>query len=767
MVLHVGLCAALWVAVAGEPVPVAELARVIQLPEAEVSAQTRSRAVRDLAATASPEAAAALLAAVRHNGPAARMAHSALTQSVPSTALAPLLPQCVADTNHAVRQCCLRAAARVGTTKVLPVLAQMLGQRSQAKDHKEILWAVLKIADRTGQPDGVPPLAPLASRRGMAPVVAYGLSAVHEPALAPVVLPLLDHPDGSVRQAACRAAARLKDGRLGNAMLKHAVQDADDQVRRCALQALPQILPAADRAAAARKLAPQWSDARWGRTVLRTLLKLGSPAAGDVLLPGLSAPDYQQRARVASALGELGYAPAAGALVNMVRSDPEDRVRKQALTALARVATTPQEVGAVVDALDEPVLARTARDALREFRRPAASPHLYVLLKHPEMHVRRTTASTLGMLGEPESAVPLMDAMDSDVEDLVRRAAAQALVTTATADSLPRMLKMLRGKTSHERALKKAFIMVDRTQGFAALLPMLEARERLALEIANLLASDPHPVDEPVFQRLAADRDRLWRLTAVSGLEGMVSQSAQQTLCRLTRDEDDPYIRANAANALRRFRSPQTVACLVDALAGADRQRAPSFVETLHRALKDLTGQDMPPDAALWQAFVAGGLSNGSQPDALVAALEHPDPHVRTLAARQLSLAWAKKPPSAPVGQQALAALGSEEDPLVRVAMVDLVARLPGAVSMPVLLERLEQKPPFEERVALARALDSLGDGRGTLSFVEELDSSNAGVRLKAAQALSRVSGEPFRPSVNWWKQWWKTYAERYRRADR
>ncbi len=148
--------------------------------------------------------------------------------------------------------------------------------------------------------------------------------------------------------------------------------------------------------------------------------------------------------------------------------------------------------------------------------------------------------------------------------------------------------------------------------------------------------------------------------------------------------------------------------------------------------------------------------------EAMVAALQHQNAQVRILAARQLMKKGVARNVDT-VANAALAALEQFKDHATRVALLELIGKMGRPRDVDALVALLSEKPSLEERVALARALDALGDGRGTLSFVEDLQSDKGTTREEAVRALSDITGEPYRPNPAWWQEWWKTYAERYR----
>ena len=112
--------------------------------------------------------------------------------------------------------------------------------------------------------------------------------------------------------------------------------------------------------------------------------------------------------------------------------------------------------------------------------------------------------------------------------------------------------------------------------------------------------------------------------------------------------------------------------------------------------------------------------------------------------------------------------LPEERDEAVRTEVLSAIAAFDSDVAKGPLVAELERnRASWPERVALAKALDRLGDGRGTLALLKLVDGNDGAVAQRAMLALSEVTGEPPTSSPPFWRAWWKTHAERYRMPDR
>lgn len=741
----------------------AELLALANAPPNQVSASTRRQALLDLARLGTPKAVDAIARGLVDDN-TAELSAGAIGY-LPTPAAQELLPRCLSLKLASARRSCLSTAQKLGDPRCAPPLLALARANGEPSERARSVEALVAIANRAGDARLAQQVVDLGKDAALKESVGYALNGMKDPALAPVVRALLSHADPEFRLRACRVVARTGDEASVTPLLQRLASEKETRVRDCVVTALAHSTPRSRAGEVALLLVPLWSDAQLDSTVVKTLVGLdqGAVLSGPVL-KAVESPDYKERRRGIDALQKLQLPQAADALARVVRNDPEDAVRRAALPVLAMVATQPDHVAAIGQNLQESRLSSAAHDAVAKFRQPAVAPHLFPLLKHEDAQVRRHICRALGELGEGRAAVPMMDVVASDDTDFVARACAEELPKVAGPDNVPRLLKMLESRQGGAVAdqLALAVVTVDRAQAFKVTLPLVQKRDPMARRLALRLSADVHPSDEAVFQQMAADRDVDWRRESMYGLMQLRSTSARQALCRAL-SEKDPSIRHTAVEGLRGFRDRETVDCLVDAWLALKKGSSPNMEEEIPSALREVTGQQLPDEVAAWKTWRDGGLGLGTGEDAMLSALRHDTAQVRVLAALTL-LNGARPKDVNRVADAAAAALAEEKDTSARSALIGLLGRLGRVKDVPVLVAALEEKPSLEERVALARALDGLGDARGTLGFIEDLGSDNPRTREDAVRSLSTITGEPFHPQPAFWQAWWKTHGERYRR---
>jgi HEAT repeat protein len=756
-ILVLALCA-----VPDAPRPVATLLEQIRLPEDQLSRSTREKAMVELASHNTLEAAqlvAGFLEDEALRPLAARSLHK-FTNPATAPAFLPVLRK-PSDENRALAA---RVLGRVGgddTVTPLMLAARGGGEKSRAV----ALEAAMQVAAERGAPASVKLVVAAIDDKELGDNVRDGLYKFRQAAHAPLLVHLLKHPRPEVRERACSVVGRLKNPDVVDAFLA-ALQDKAEAVQRCAMEELPAMTTAERSMDVGRALVPLLAHEKYGSAAARNAGKLRNPKVGNLLIPSLASKKVEVRKAVVEALASLGCQEAADALAARIPLEQESYVHNALLVALAQLTDKEEHVALLLKSIDDKTPYSPGPRLVRSFRNPAVAPHLFVLLKHPNPFVRREVAYALGELANPAAAVVLMDAVERDDDGGTQLASAEALSLVASPENLPRLVKLTQNHPGNGRvtyALQKCLVAVDRTDGFQALTALVKQGNPLGRELVNQLASHPHPRDEAVFQLVLTQKDVNFRREGVFGLASMHSTSARDVLCRLITTDPDNGIRSAAAGGLRNFHDEAAVDCLIAALQKSTREKEPSYHEELLRALKEATGQDLPPDPAAWKAWRKSGMGLGAGPESMIAALSHQDDSVRNLAAINL---LKHKETHAQALPTVLRRLEEERRIDIRVSLTELAGKANNPAAIDVLVKRLEQKPDdLRERVALARALDDLGDARGTLGLLEDLDSPSADVRWKAVEALSQVTGEPPRPNPAWWKEWWKTHGERYRRA--
>jgi HEAT repeat protein len=352
----------------------------------------------------------------------------------------------------------------------------------------------------------------------------------------------LSESDSSTVRARAAAflgeAAESDDGEAIDALIEATADDPDPEVRGAAVDALDQLgqkpLEAliATLADVDRDEAADWAAAREylkylsvDRPELRlaaatALGRLGGERAANGLAEHLDDPDQRVRARVARACGQTGVRSVVPSLAEVVETDDNQQVRREAVAAL----------GAIGD------------------KRGANA--LVAALSDPNGDVRRAAVVAIGEIGEP-SAIEEVVSMLEDDDEAVRQATAFALIDLLVNVPVDR---------SHEvrEAIVDELRTVDRQAGvFDPLVDIVEseaqARHRHnAVWLLGRIADEKPPADviDALAEALCSSEEMVARFAATS-LAEIGGEAVETELGAVLADEDiDEDARAKAAFAL-------------------------------------------------------------------------------------------------------------------------------------------------------------------------------------------------------------------------
>lgn len=517
---------------------------------------------------------------------------------------------------------------------------------------------------------------------------------------------------------------------------------------------------------AARFLVQSTTFKKDPRKVVRALKGIKDPEAAEVLHPLLSHEEKLVRSGTLRILADLKNPKSAKPILALLEKEAEVQVKRQALEALGATASEPNEIRPVLDLLEDKALGRDAVRAMKKIQEPKLAPLLFPYMKAKDARLRREVAKTLGELGASDAGTVLMDAIEKDKDRGVVTASTRALATASGPRHLPRMMKMLKNDSRPNLSLSAAVIAVDRTQKFKELKAFFRktkrSKKRLDKQMRHTfvtaIQSEPHPSDDVIALELLKSRDDQDRRIAIGALGGVGTPAARDALCRALHTFKKPAaMQGYAADALSKYQDAAAIKCLIDGFKKVKVYSTPSASpqRNIQKALRRITGQNFEYDVKAWRAWQKASITS---PKSAIAALAHDDQNVRVLAAKQVSDLKGKDREKA-IGALK-EALAKEKRSEVRVAMVKALASLRPDDFVDLFVSLLDTKD-FAELEALAAALDTVGDGRGTLALIEKLNTSKA---EDAAAALARITGEPAHVNQRRWRAWWVENAERYRR---
>jgi HEAT repeat protein len=516
----------------------------------------------------------------------------------------------------------------------------------------------------------------------------------HEAAL-PAVAALLNHPEASVRAEAVRSVAE-QGGPLALAPLAKAAVDPEGAVRLAAISGLKKVL--AGRPAWPGQLLPDDFDLQASLADCQRAVLLG---AGD--------SEEAVRVEAAGALGLIGSAEVAEALVGLAIDDSLGAVREAASESLIR-AGFPQARRLLAAALEDE----------NEGRRARAIGVLGALGSAAPQGAQVPPEAGGGRL---EVARHVVDAL-SDPSAQVRESALAALSQMELTGGREWLPHHLSGRLGQE-------------------LRNPDAKVRAA--VAALLAKVAAPeVIEALVQALSDPEEEV-RVNAVGALAAHGQQVAKHRALLADRLNDpSPRVREAAAAALDALRtsraqapepmaptgeeqiSPAGVARLVDMAAGGDLEALLRALESSHSAQLIVTylggpgrGKLGPLLSGLRQAderdrtWAFGALSHEIRQtglaDSYLAELKALNPEVRAVAVEIAGLLATPKAAAALVE-----VLERDPVPGVRGRAASFLAEIPGEAGQAALLRAQSEDPDEVVRRVAAQALQ--GHPRGSLS---------------------------------------------------
>ena len=240
---------------------------------------------------------------------------------------------------------------------------------------------------------------------------------------APLVA-ALGEPFARVRKYAASGIAKLKATGAEKKLSELAVGDSSAEVRAECVTALGDM----GSADTAGTLINALGDSD---ETVSALGRVKGERAVSALSWALKSRSSMVRGSAAGALGEIGSAGEAGALVDLLGNDPEASVRSQAARALGEIpGSTPGSVKALEKALGDksPAVRVYAVEALGALKASETGPKIRtVLTEDANPSVREAAVVALGKIGGEESLDVLIQMLDHPAEKLAPLASSSIL----------------------------------------------------------------------------------------------------------------------------------------------------------------------------------------------------------------------------------------------------------------------------------------------------------------------------------------------------
>ena len=333
---------------------------------------------------------------------------------------------------------------------------------------------------------------------------------------------------------------------------------------------------------------------------------------------------------------------------------------------------------------DSPEIRARAALAIGRIGGSRAGQYLMVLLNDPSIGVASTAAFGLGLTGQKQYAVPLLDAA-LDLPSAVTARAVEAAGRLSDS-SMTDVSGTLAGYLTHpspdvrEAACFALFHAGARSQA-GEVIALLQQEQDPAVRLAALYALAWLGIDEAtdIFIDFLADSDPFVRSLALLGLSSSTAEKAEHYLA-IAINDDDPRVVAQAIEGLSMKGTPWAAGKLADRLAReSDEKLVLALVDGLRRCSSD-KGIDA----------VTAGLDSSSSSNVVAAVVKYqaavrkdravnlidsllneaPGPRVRAACAEAYGLV--EHPGVVP----RLAILFGDEDPMVRGAALQVLMTL-------------------------------------------------------------------------------------------
>lgn len=489
------------------------------------------------------------------------------------------------DASPSVRDRAIRLAARYLEPAVLGELVAD-GENAVRRN------AGLTALERQG-PYAVPHLVAMLGRDDPELVLfaLQGLSRIGSASAGPAMLPLLEHHDGNVAQAAIEAVGKLRVQEAVPELCR--LLEGDFWLQLAAIAALGEI-GHPDAVGPLMALVP---DSVLAEPAVQALRRIAAPESLAPLLPLLFAVrERSLRDPLLLAVAvviELHPDPApllsrmardialdggnlVGYLEQLLSAQPEAEDGGEAENLLRAAATLVAATG--MTELQPVLLARLTRDpdaqwieALLGCFPERIAPHLDLLLAHPDPHVR-CGALRIGSFGPADLSAVVAQLEDPQLA--VRTSACLALGRTGFDAVAPLLLERLRRGAPPEQAAAARGLARLPPEALGELESCLgpDVDERVIVEALSVLAQTPVPALESRILQLTEAPSATLRLPALRAAARIGGSRAEVVLLRALADRHQP-IQAEALDLLVRRGGDRSVATLVALLGTADSLR--------------------------------------------------------------------------------------------------------------------------------------------------------------------------------------------------
>ncbi|MGA9771432.1 MAG: HEAT repeat domain-containing protein [Blastocatellia bacterium] len=486
------------------------------------------------------------------------------------------------------------------------------------------------------------------------------------------------------------------------------------------------------------RIKPSLSDENWyvRGEAARALGRLGDKTVAPLLIPLIRDPNWFVRDSALEALTAIKASPEAG--IEQMLSSTDSYSRARAATTLGALGYAPA-IDSLIRALSDSdeIVRRAAAAALGEMKATKATSALISLLKEEDSSVRKTAAVALGRIGDrgAETAILGANKNSGDWEY------AASLYRLGNRDYLDHITVALRSEYADIR--------------FQSLRTLLEFADTRALPSLLNMA-----VPQNVASKISAQESFSIRLLLAEGLARFDGAEARSALTGLLEDTEPAVrtaavaslVKASKGNskdeatltvlvaALKKEKSPLVLSAISDGLASFDRAR-----------VADLLLQSKSPEGKLSQPVLQALAAIDVTTDSLIAQMTTGDVNARTRAAERLGLMGDSK-----AYQPLVEALASSKELQLRVTAAQALGTLKDRRGVDALIAAAGA-PEKDVRLAAVNSLGLIGDHTSAEALFVAAKDTDQGVRDAAVQSLAAMGVSVERLSTDITNPNWQT----------
>ena len=522
--------------------------------------RVRRVAVEGLARRAAPDAIAALLASVRKNHHHLGLLNSALQVLAMSDVdtLSPLV-EFLKGEDADLR---MQAALALGEQRDVRAAPALLGALEDADAN--VRYHAIEALGKLRAAEAAEALAAVAETRDffLAFPALDALTRIGDARVAPRVVPLLE--DELLREAAADALGHLGDEEVVAPLA--ALLNAPEAPTRVVAGALAALHDRYERLYGEGAYIADLSRAAINPTGARNLLDALDDSSSEELRPLALVVGWLEGAAVERALTRLlGRADARGEVIEaLVRHGPrvtellveqlgsEDlEIRKAAVVALGRIGDA-RAAPALVEVLDEdPELVIPAADALAKIGDPRAFESLLALVGDPSAGVRQAVVGALNSLGSPSMPARVLPLLEDD-DPNVRESAVKIAGYFGYPECVELLLERCRDREERVRraAVEHLPFLEDERATPALVRALRHETPKVRAAAAGAMALADGPEVSAALTEALGDEDSWVRYFAARSLGRLKVAESTDALAGLAQDDDANHVRIAAVEAL-------------------------------------------------------------------------------------------------------------------------------------------------------------------------------------------------------------------------